>query len=539
TRLVHSVVAVAASTYDHGLLDALPVLDPLLPLSAALAIAAQNVGAARAMISGRHLASIAIYRRMLARLDEPDLAGHEPTLHRYVRLAFVYACAHNEAGLGFATALRRAEELSGDPLHKLNALRVQVSYYLSQGDALRAESCRQQVELLEIQNAPVQFFEGHDAFRYLPAYAALDDLPNVKRMCDIIEGLAKRHPGWVAVRHYAAGEYARIRGDHGAALWCFGEALQHSEAGRDQVWPRAAEQYLYTLVVLGRAADAEAQGRAWCEAWEQHELVGALGVAQAFCEAATGAHAAALSRLDAILERWTAAGMQGVQVGRAWEIAARIAREAGDIDRFEIYAARCHEAYTPGDTPVLLARYRRLQEDPQPLAPADSTASPQLSAALRRVTTDLARHEGTLAIARRSLELLLESSAAPRGFLFGIQAGQPALIAADDLLPAGMQSYVQAHYRESLKEIRTRAQTRPDVTQTQSIEPPDAGFGSQADTYRPLVLYHRVADTQYIIALAMLAEPPEGLRFPSPWYLSAIGEALFGCEDLERVGVRA
>src|SRR5262249_37196990 len=157
------------------------------------------------------------------------------------------------------SALSRAEELSGDPLHKLNALRVQASYYLSQGDALRAESCRQQVELLEIQNAPVQFFEGHDAFRYLPAYAALDDLPNVKRMCDIIDGLARRHPGWVAVRHYAAGEYARIRGDHAAALWSFGEALQHSQPGRDQVWPRAAEQYLYAQVALGRAADGEAQ----------------------------------------------------------------------------------------------------------------------------------------------------------------------------------------------------------------------------------------------------------------------------------------
>jgi hypothetical protein len=371
TRLVHSVIGVAASTYDHDLLDALPVLDPLLPLSAALAIAVQNVSAARAMIAGRHLASVQTYERMLARLDGPDLADHEPTLHRYVRLAFVYACAHNEAGLGIASALERAEELRSDPLHELNALRVQGSYYLSQGDALRAEACRQQVELLEIQNAPLQFFEGHDAFRYLPAYAALDDLPNVKRMCDTIEALAKRHAGWLAVRHYAAGEYARIRGDHAAALCCFGEALQHSAAGRDQVWPRAAEQYLYALVALGRASEAEALGRAWTETWEQHELVGAVGVAQAFCEAAIGAYVAALARLDAIIARWNAAGMRGVQLGRAYELAARIARQAGEGDLFERYAAQCRELYTVFDTPALLARYRRLYEEqslPEPVA---------------------------------------------------------------------------------------------------------------------------------------------------------------------------
>jgi hypothetical protein len=250
-----------------------------------------------------------------------------------------------------------------------------------------------------------------------------------------------------------------------------------------------------------------------------------------------------LDRLDAILARWSAAGIQGVQVGKASELAARIARQAEQIDRFEDYAARCRQAYTAAETPVLLARYRRLHEDEQPIVTTELASGSQLSAALRRVTTDLARQEGTLAVAQRSLELLLESAAAKRGFLFGIQRGWPALIAADELLPDGMQSFVQEYYVSTLREIQTRALTQqlpdaPDNALTQSIKPPEPGFASSnspGETFRALALYHRAGGAKYLVALAVLSETASTLRFPSAGYLSAIGEALYGCADLERI----
>jgi hypothetical protein len=359
-RLVHSVTAVASLTQDAAWLDQLPDLAPLAPLSPAFAIAAQNVTTARCMIAGQHFAAIAGYEGMIARLSEPDRAGHEPTLHRYVRLAFVYACAHNLAGLGRKAALELAAELEGDPLHKLNALRVRAGYSLTLGDAARAESYLQKVELLEIQNAPAQFFEGHDALRYLPAYAALDDLANVKRMLDVIDRLAERFPGWVAARDYAEGEYARIRGDHPYALQCFARALERTQAGHHQVWPRAAEQYLSVLVTLGRASEAVVLGREWAQTWERYDLVAAVGVAQAAAEAAIGEHASALQRVEAIIERWTKRGMTGVQLGRACELAALIARNLRDEARYEAYEARCRETYALAASPALLSRQRRL-----------------------------------------------------------------------------------------------------------------------------------------------------------------------------------
>jgi hypothetical protein len=361
-RLVHSVAALAAAKLDSQLLDALPELTPLEPLSAALAIARQNVDAVRCMISGRHLAALAIYRRMIARLDEPDLAGHEPTLHKYVRLAFVYAMGQCEAGLGLDAALGSAAQLESDPLHELNALRVRINYHLTRGAAAQAETCRRRLELLQIQNAPPQFFEGHEAARYLPGYAAADDLLNVKRVLDTIDTLSVQCPGWLPVRHYAAGEYARIRSDNATALACFAQALEVCEPARHSIWPHAAEQYLYALLAAGRAAEAHAVGAAWTQAWEQHELVGAVGVAFAAVEAALGEHAAALRRLETIIARWTAQGVHGVQLGRAYELAAYSARATQQAARFEAYAARCREEYAHGQTPVFIARSQRLLE---------------------------------------------------------------------------------------------------------------------------------------------------------------------------------
>jgi hypothetical protein len=362
-RLVHSVAALAAAKLDSQLLDALPELAPLEPVSPALAIARQNVEAVRFMISGRYLAAIAVYRRMIARLDDPDLAGHEPTLHKYVRLAFVYAMGHTEAGLGLDAALESAAQLESDPLHELNALRVRSNYYLTRGAARQAEACRRQLELLQIQNAPPQFFEGHEVARYLPSYAAADDLLNVKRALDTIDNLAVQCPGWLPVRHYAAGEYARIRGDNATALACFARALDLTEPAGHDVWPHAAGQYLVALLAAGRAPEAHAVGAAWTQAWERYELVGSVGVAFAAVEAALGQHEAALARLDVIIARWKAQGIRGVELGRAYELAARSAQATQQAARFDAYAALCGEEYTYGQTPAFITKYQRLYDD--------------------------------------------------------------------------------------------------------------------------------------------------------------------------------
>jgi hypothetical protein len=360
TRLIHNATALAGAQHDSGLLTTLPSLEPLLPLSPALDVARQNVEAVRLMLAGRHLAALERFERMIARLDEPDRAGHDPTLHKYVRLALVYVAGMCAAGLGLESAMGWAKQLEGDPLHELNALRIRATYDLARGAAQAAEECRRRLELLEIQNAPTQFFQGYDVFRYLPSYAAADDLSNVKRALDTTAELAARSPGWVPVRHYAAGEYARIRGDNATALVCFQRALELTGAGRHPVWAHAAEQTLYVLIALGRASEAESYGRAWAEAWELDELIGGVGVAFAAVEAELGRTAVALQRLDSIITRWRDRGLHGVALGRAYELAARYARATGEHARYEAYLEGCREEYTFGGTPALIAKYQRL-----------------------------------------------------------------------------------------------------------------------------------------------------------------------------------
>lgn len=360
TRLIHNATALAGAQHDSGLLSSLPSLEPLLPLSPALEVARQNVEAARLMLASRHFAALERYERVIARLDEPDLGGHDPTLHKYVRLGLVYVTGMCAAGLGLDSALGWAKQLEADPLQQLNALRVLATYHLARGAAQPAEECRRRLELLEIQNAPTQFFQGYDVFRYLPGYAAADDLSNVKRSLDTTAELAARSPGWVPVRHYAAGEYARIRGDNATALVCFQRVLELTGAGRHPVWPHAAEQTLYMLNALGRASEAESYGRAWAEAWELDELTGGVGVAFAAVEAELGRTAAALQRLDRIIKRWRAHGIHGVALGRAYELAARYARATGDYARYETYLEGCRHEYTFGGTAAFIAKYQRL-----------------------------------------------------------------------------------------------------------------------------------------------------------------------------------
>jgi hypothetical protein len=117
---------------------------------------------------------------------------------------------------------------------------------------------------------------------------------------------------------------------------------------------------LYALIALGRAREAEAVGRAWTEAWERDDLVAAVGVAFAAVEAELGNYAAALQRLDAIIARWTARGIHGVQLGRAYELAAITARAAEQEARFEAYASACRDEYTYGQTATFLTKYQRL-----------------------------------------------------------------------------------------------------------------------------------------------------------------------------------
>ncbi|MDD9946413.1 MAG: serine/threonine-protein kinase [Myxococcales bacterium] len=527
-RLYHHTAATAAATFESGLLDGLPSLSPLAVLSPALDIAAQNVAAVRAMVGGENLAAREAYLRMIARMDEPDRAGHDPVLHQYVRLAFVYATAHIEAGMGMASALAWAERMGEDPLHRVNALRVKTNYYLTVGDALRAKECRREAELLRIQNAPVQFFEGVDLFRYFPPAAISDDLMAVQAAQEGIAEVAERFAGWAPAMHYAQGEYARISGDPHRALLAFRKAMELTEPGTHHIWPRAAEQYLFTLVALGRFHEALERGRAWTRTWQEQRLLGSVGVAMAAAEAAAGECAAAMARIEGIIASWRTQGIGGVELGRAYEVAARIAIKKADRARFGEFERLCGAEYLRGQTPSLVGKYEALMHAAgRVFAEAEPDPRREDPSVLRLMHAELVGLGDAKRLATRSLELLVEMTGASEGWLFWQTADGPRLIAATGNMPAGMMPFVTDFVAMETVDGSTMTATGETLHDT---------FVCPSGDCLPLVLREPGAGLGALLGIVMLATQVDPFYAISEGSLQVISRALLDCEELASVG---
>ena len=77
-----------------------------------------------------------------------------------------------------AAAICTASSKSRQP--QVNAWRIRLVYYLRLGNTEKAQQCKKQVELLQIQNSPTQHLEGMNENHELLAYALADDLIPVR-----------------------------------------------------------------------------------------------------------------------------------------------------------------------------------------------------------------------------------------------------------------------------------------------------------------------------------------------------------------------
>ncbi|MBN1656313.1 MAG: hypothetical protein JXA30_21265 [Deltaproteobacteria bacterium] len=63
-----------------------------------------------------------------------------------------------------------------------------------QSESEAAEKAQQQVELLQIENSPTQYYQGTKLCSELRAYCRADDLSGIKQIMDDIEKMALRFP---------------------------------------------------------------------------------------------------------------------------------------------------------------------------------------------------------------------------------------------------------------------------------------------------------------------------------------------------------
>jgi hypothetical protein len=204
-RFSASACSLGMQIYDLEFIERLPSLEPLLPLSPALAVVGQMIAACKDALGGRTLVATHAYEAVLARLAEPDRAGFDETYYRGIRLGIHYLLGLVDASMGMASAEKHAQLLEADREHRVNAWRVRVSLHLNQGNAEEARKCMRRAELLQLQEGDEQRYIGTSAGFELIAHAMIGDLIGVKRALDAVATLAEHYPGWRPVNATTTG----------------------------------------------------------------------------------------------------------------------------------------------------------------------------------------------------------------------------------------------------------------------------------------------------------------------------------------------
>ncbi|HKU40524.1 MAG TPA: hypothetical protein VJR89_20330, partial [Polyangiales bacterium] len=370
-RLVEFVVCsigIGARTLDHALLWSLPpILEPFAPLTPIIRAMWANAYSSAESHSRCRVESAR--NRWLEVLD--TLANVTPAQMSHVdavRNAIIYAVGMNEAQMGMASAIERADRLDDDPYQKLSALALRKIIKLQQGDWQSAERLRREAEIVALQMHSPPMFHSLLLVEQ-QAYYYARDLSGLQGVIDSMKPLAQRYPGWDPHLRDAQARFELVRGDAAAAKRGFEDCLQRVPLDEEKcsrcfmVWVSVQAGLVETLIELDDFAAARRSAEAALAVCEMHGMQSwtyDLQRALALCEAKHGEVARACERLDALISKQTALGVTGVCMGLSHEARARIAIWAGDGQAFEQYASATAREYRHGAQSPLAARYERL-----------------------------------------------------------------------------------------------------------------------------------------------------------------------------------
>lgn len=501
-RAMIQAMGMVVSTNDYTLWKQLPSVAPFVAISPAIGVITRLVQGLGARIMGRTEEALDTYRELLERLAQPDLAGLDASHHLHTRLRIVASIGMHEASMGLRSCLARADEIAPHPLWETNALLIRMLYHLWQGDNLEAERCSRQVEVLRIENASRQVFDGQHLLFEVFGHALADDLSRLKRSVDSVEALARVLPVWAPMLHYGLGEYHRICGDHARALAEIDTALDLVEPGCHQAWPRMAGARVRTLFELGRYQEARASAEGYLSAAEEARL----GYAQNYIRmplslalSRLGEHAAAVDTAENVISSFAALGTTGLNLAVAYQTRAIVAIQSGDSIGFEHHAALAAGQLPNAHHRVLDAR--RLTGARRKGEPAEAASDP--SSVLSELTS---RVEGCRTLAERAhcgLEILVRNSGAAAGALF--TNGEQGLT-----LSAHIGDFESMDRVEGLARDFFQTETgRNDVTQSLSgpAEAAPAGHSAndgRAQRHVPVLLSHESAEGVALTGVVML-----------------------------------
>jgi hypothetical protein len=461
--LTGATCAMAGSMFDLELIETLPSLEPLFPLSAALPVASQMSEACREWIAGRGLRAMQLYEQVLTRLSEPDRGGMDPSQYDRARLGVHYGLALMEASLGIERAEERARILEADRRLRVGAWRVRMLLHLNQGGAEAARKCARRAELLQLQDGTESHYLGTSAGFEMRACDLAEDLLGVKSALDSLGVLVEKHPGWRPMQILGQSRYRELQGDLKGALELLLPGFDLARPGRHLLFGFMAAAHVRILRGLDDTQAALAHAQRYIAISEREQLTTCdrmLRMELALTLARVGQHEPALKTIDALIETGEALGSTGLVLGVFYEARARIAIAMGERACYESSSAQSAREYQKGRNSALSAKFAHLledgrrrgltQDDPANEAIGLSEAEPETE--YNTVSSRIIECVDGPDRARCALTMLLQSTDAYLGYLYGVEdteltplAGLPEL-RAEESLERWLQQWVLAEH---------------------------------------------------------------------------------------------
>jgi hypothetical protein len=200
----------------------------------------------------------------------------------------------------------------------------------------------------------------------LLAHAFTGDLPGIARTLASMAGLAKRHPGWRPAECLGECHNRWLQGDLAGALDALGPALARELAGKHPHYAYAVATHVVLLCEQDNAREAVVRGRDYERIFHKTQLGASdrwLRQGLAYALGRIGKHEAAATLIGQVIDLLEGLGVTGLALGSAYEIRAKIAIYAGDLEAYERAAQRCSEAYMETCNPAMIGKLEQLAQE--------------------------------------------------------------------------------------------------------------------------------------------------------------------------------
>jgi tetratricopeptide (TPR) repeat protein len=544
----------ALSNFDSRMLDSLPSLAPLIPLSPALQLAEWSGQSHHDTLTGRFNNARNGYERVLARLAQPDAAGLSQAEHARVMFGAHYVLGLIDAGRGVPSAEGHAQVLESDRAYRVNAWRVRMVWQLTLGDIEEAMRCRRRAELTLLQEGGQQY-AGTTALGELISRVLTGDVVAIKQTNEDVAKLAARLPGWRPFLVYGRASLLLLQGDPQGALDLVVAALETVRPGQHASYAYLASCRVLALVELGRLNEAAMLGQSYVEICDRDQLTPTAHlthVVAALALGRSGAHAAAIKLLDGVIEIARERNQRGVCIGSMFEARARIAAWMHDRDAFQRYAELCAVEYRHGHNTSLAAKLARLLDEgrqtdvggPESISPPRPDQLPRaLDSEFATVHSRMLECVDDTDRARCALTILLQTLDSFAGYLFGVNDKDYSLLAAlpEDEIPEGLQRWFSKYLAHELS---------GPGEQPESSQPRAAGGGKSrsnrravpfryvdpnGNPYEPLFLTKPEGADQRLAAVLIFHAGNDTRRRPSRELQQEIAEQLLDHGDVSGI----